>query len=206
MSVRKKKPIPARRVLDRKPAGSMTDLLAAAIAKASALDPGEQDALACLIQDEMKSEAKWQRAFARSEKKLAAMGDEALAEHRRGESRPLSLRDFETPAAKRAELEELAGALAHAPLVRPEDPKIGGSIRRRKGVGRVHGGGDATDPLDREIDFRGAVRGKYSKRYMEGTNVVLLDRDVAAKFKTSEAVNTALRKLLESVPRRSRRK
>jgi hypothetical protein len=62
------------------------------------------------------------------------------------------------------------------------------------------------DPLDREFDFRGAVRGKYYKRYMEGTNVVLLDRDVAAEFRTSEAVNTALRKLLEAVPPRARRK
>jgi hypothetical protein len=62
------------------------------------------------------------------------------------------------------------------------------------------------DPLDREFDFRGAVRGKYYKRYMEGTNVVLLDRDVAAEFPTSEAVNTALRKLLEAMPRRPRRR
>jgi hypothetical protein len=69
-----------------------------------------------------------------------------------------------------------------------------------------HKGRSEPDPLDREFDFRGAVRGKYYKRAMEGTNVVLLDRDIAAEFKTSEAVNTALRKLLEAVPRRPRRK
>jgi hypothetical protein len=31
----------------------------------------------------------------------------------------------------------------------------------------------------------------------EGTNVVLLDPDVAAKFPTSQAVNEALRRLVE---------
>ncbi len=53
------------------------------------------------------------------------------------------------------------------------------------------------EPLP-EYDFSDAVRGKYAKRYAEGTNVVVLDPDVAAKFKTSEAVNDALRKVLDS--------
>lgn len=51
-------------------------------------------------------------------------------------------------------------------------------------------------------DFRGGVRGKYVARYREGTNVVLLDPDVAAVFKTTEAVNHALRALLQAVPTR----
>ena len=36
-----------------------------------------------------------------------------------------------------------------------------------------------------EYDFTGAVRGKYYERYRQGTNVVLLDPDVAAVFRDS---------------------
>jgi hypothetical protein len=49
-----------------------------------------------------------------------------------------------------------------------------------------------------EYDLRGGVRGKYYKQYMEGTNVVLLDADVAAVFGDSESVNQALRVLIEA--------
>lgn len=48
-----------------------------------------------------------------------------------------------------------------------------------------------------EYDIRGGVRGKYLDRYREGTNVVLLQADVAAVFRSSEAVNRALRELIE---------
>lgn len=44
-----------------------------------------------------------------------------------------------------------------------------------------------------EYEFRGGERGKYAARYAEGTNVVVLDPDVAAVFPTAEAVNAALR-------------
>ena len=47
-----------------------------------------------------------------------------------------------------------------------------------------------------EYDFTGAVRGKYYARYRQGTNVVLLDPDVAAVFRDSAAVNAALRRLV----------
>lgn len=46
-----------------------------------------------------------------------------------------------------------------------------------------------------EYDFSGAVRGKYYQRYLESTNVVVLDPDVAKRFKSSTAVNEALRSL-----------
>ena len=52
------------------------------------------------------------------------------------------------------------------------------------------------DTLRAEYDFSGAVRGKYHARYVESTNVVVLDPDVAAAFKNAEAVNDALRALL----------
>ena len=42
-------------------------------------------------------------------------------------------------------------------------------------------------------DFSGAVRGKYYKRYLEGTNVVVLEPDVAKRFKNSASVNRVLR-------------
>jgi len=44
-------------------------------------------------------------------------------------------------------------------------------------------------------DFSQGVRGKYAARYQKGSNVVVLDPDVAEKFKTSEAVNEALRQV-----------
>lgn len=55
---------------------------------------------------------------------------------------------------------------------------------------------DHDDDLLPEYDFSGAVRGKYYKRYRQGTNVVLLDPDVAAVFRDSAAVNDTLRRLL----------
>lgn len=75
-----------------------------------------------------------------------------------------------------------------------------------------------------EYDFtsmKGGMRGKYYKRYRKGTNVVLLEPDVAEAFPTEGAVNEALRGILstrasrhagslpdgtESTPRRHRRR
>jgi len=51
-----------------------------------------------------------------------------------------------------------------------------------------------SDMLD-EYDFSGGVRGKYAKRYSEGTNLVRLDDDVVAMFPTSQEVNAILRSL-----------
>lgn len=44
-----------------------------------------------------------------------------------------------------------------------------------------------------EYDFSGGERGKYAKRFEAGSNVVVLDPDVASEFKTRQAVNDALR-------------
>lgn len=51
------------------------------------------------------------------------------------------------------------------------------------------------DEMREEYDFSGGVRGKYADRFAEGSNVVVLDPDVAAEFKTRQAVNDALRDL-----------
>ena len=45
-----------------------------------------------------------------------------------------------------------------------------------------------------EYDFSNAVRAKYADRIKDGSNVVVLDPDVAAVFPDSKAVNDALRK------------
>lgn len=54
-----------------------------------------------------------------------------------------------------------------------------------------------------EYDFSGGVRGKYAKRYSEGTNIVVLDPDLARAFPDSKSVNSALR-LFVDVAKRSR--
>jgi hypothetical protein len=53
------------------------------------------------------------------------------------------------------------------------------------------------------FDFSGGVRGKYAKRYAEGTNVVVLDADLVKSFPDSRSVNAALR-LFVDVAKRSR--
>ena len=54
----------------------------------------------------------------------------------------------------------------------------------------------SADEMRPEYDIRGGVRGKYYERYRAGTNVVLLERDVAEVFRDSESVNRALRLLV----------
>lgn len=45
--------------------------------------------------------------------------------------------------------------------------------------------------------LKGGVRGKYARRYSEGTNLVLLAPDVAEAFPSDESVNEALRSLIK---------
>ena len=52
------------------------------------------------------------------------------------------------------------------------------------------------DEMRPEYDLRGGVRGKYYERYKSGTNIVVLDDDVADIFKDSPSVNAALRQFL----------
>jgi hypothetical protein len=49
----------------------------------------------------------------------------------------------------------------------------------------------------RREDFGKMVRGKYAKRMKESSNVVVLDPDIAEAFPNAQAVNQALRGLLE---------
>ena len=60
--------------------------------------------------------------------------------------------------------------------------------------------GARVDDLRPEYDLdrllRRGVQGKYAKRYMEGTNLVLLAPDVAEAFPTASVVNEVLRLVL----------
>ena len=62
------------------------------------------------------------------------------------------------------------------------------------------------DTMREEYDFSGGVRGKHYQAYRQGTNLVLLEPDVAAIFKDAATVNAALRMLAkiakESVSKR----
>ena len=71
-------------------------------------------------------------------------------------------------------------------------------------TGRAPGGqpgDDLADELRPEYEpgsLKNGVRGKYLSQYRAGTNLVLLAPDVAASFPTEEAVNNALRGLMQS--------
>ena len=55
-----------------------------------------------------------------------------------------------------------------------------------------------------EYDFSCGVRGKYAKRYAEGTNVVVIDPDVAEYFPDHDSVNESLRGLVSIMKGRER--
>lgn len=53
-----------------------------------------------------------------------------------------------------------------------------------------------TDEMREEYDFSNGKRGVYAEKFAEGSNVVVLEPDLAAEFPTAKAVNTALREYL----------
>jgi hypothetical protein len=71
---------------------------------------------------------------------------------------------------------------------------------------------EKADELRPEYDLasllKEGVRGKYAKRYQQGTNLVLLSPDVAKDFQNAEAVNEALRLViqLKKIPGGGKRK
>ena len=54
----------------------------------------------------------------------------------------------------------------------------------------------------KEYDFSRGVRGKYAKRYAEGTNVVVIAPDVAEYFPDQDSVNESLRTLVSIIKKR----
>ncbi len=55
-----------------------------------------------------------------------------------------------------------------------------------------------------EYDFTGGVRGKYAKQYAEGTNIVVIDPEIAEFFPDSKSVNDALRMLAAFIKQKRR--
>jgi hypothetical protein len=54
-----------------------------------------------------------------------------------------------------------------------------------------------SDPdMLKEYDFSKGVRGKYAKKYNEGSNIIVLDPEVAKEFPDSDSVNEALKYLM----------
>ena len=56
-----------------------------------------------------------------------------------------------------------------------------------------------------EYDFKDGIRGKYAKKFAEGTNIILLAPDVLKDFPDSNSVNKTLRALSKSVKRSPRK-
>ena len=56
------------------------------------------------------------------------------------------------------------------------------------------------DDMLEEYDFSNGIRGKYAKEYKDGVNIIKLDNDVRKIFPDAEAVNNALRTLINLIP------
>jgi hypothetical protein len=53
-------------------------------------------------------------------------------------------------------------------------------------------------------DFSNGMRGKHAAKYAAGTNVVVIEPDVAAEFPTAEEVNETLRAIAQLMQRRKK--
>src|SRR3990170_1419877 len=72
--------------------------------------------------------------------------------------------------------------------------------------GNMKKGNRRRDEMRDHYDFTGGVRGKYARRYAEGSNVVVLDPDVARLFPNRAAVNETLRAVAQIVQIQERRR
>ncbi len=83
----------------------------------------------------------------------------------------------------------------------PERPHVANCVNmKKKNKTRV------SDPEMRaEYDFSKGIRGKYAKKFARGTNIVVLEPDVARIFPDSASVNKALRALAEVAEKQKRR-
>ena len=68
----------------------MTGLLEEALKRVESLSKEEQDAIASQVMETLDDEEAWVRSFRDGSRALRSMADEALAEHRGGQTRPLS--------------------------------------------------------------------------------------------------------------------
>ena len=63
---------------------------------------------------------------------------------------------------------------------------------------------DNQDMLE-EYDFSKGIRGKYAERYNKGTNVIVIDPDVAEYFSDSKAINDTLRSMIPIIKQRMKK-
>ena len=66
---------------------------------------------------------------------------------------------------------------------------------------------DLEDELRSQYDLsklKNRVRGKYVERFQQGTNLVLLEPEIAKAFPDSESVNNALRMLMQVAENQNR--
>ena len=86
-------------------------------------------------------------------------------------------------------------------LTARDEPRAGSDDNMRKGSMKQRG-----DDLRPDLrSLKGGVRGKYYQRAAAGTNLVLLEPDVARAFPDSTSVNRALRLLQEVATKSSGR-
>ena len=55
--------------------------------------------------------------------------------------------------------------------------------------------GKEKNTMREEYDFTGGIRGKFAKRFSDGSNIIVLDPDVAKLFPDSKTVNEVLRSI-----------
>ena len=83
-----------------------------------------------------------------------------------------------------------------------------GRKEKLKLVYREKGGimkNNRNDPdMQKEYDFSKGVRGKYAEKYAEGANVVVIEPDIAKYFPDQEAVNDALRSIVDIIEKREK--
>ncbi len=73
-------------------------------------------------------------------------------------------------------------------------------MKKPNNVRRTAAKPDKVSEMRTVYDFSEGVRGKYAKQFAKGTNLVLLDPDIAKAFRNGKAVNRALRAILDAIP------
>ena len=61
------------------------------------------------------------------------------------------------------------------------------------------------DDMLEEYDFSKGIRGKYAKKYAEGSNVVVIEPEIAKEFPDAESVNEALKYLMLIIKKHKRK-
>ena len=90
------------------------------------------------------------------------------------------------------------GAIIYVSLVRGAQAGENEKIMKKS----VNKSGDPT--MRAEYDFSRGVRGRYSRRFGQGANVVVLEADVAKVFPSAKAVNSSLRALAGIIRQREK--